>query len=671
MPVLSTEEGSCWYLPSDRGYAPAHLLASTRGRHHHRHQHHHRRRRRPGLSAPSGHSFSRTRRTVSTSTPNTHSSIGHRTASSCGSSSVFTKGSASNKNVVLNNNNMYVHYAKRGGGGGGGLPARRHSHGSIYTQQQQEKDLPRRLFDYSASPDRRQYDTDADYFSLDRIQPVHRHAISCQHHYDSEDTAQISRTSGHHTEPESREGPSHPRFSIPKHRKRRRSSTQSVQSTSSYTKLSKLRSDLNDAMAISRRLMGTWSVDSVPVSAFVGSGQSPHTSAIQETGKRMRPKSAEKSRRQTVIGIQGIADSILESYNFQRTEDNHSFVYDCITPRRYANSPNKIGKNSPSCSNQKMSKTEHKENNGVDGSTGVFSFNFYNRPNQVPIDFQSIEAGLQHSRIELASFEHEDKKMNGFENPNYTNLQTKCFSNNAYTSFVNNINHPPSEVGSNRTQDRSQDASGGQHFLNSLETSNGISDQIGSSNRRYEKDMSAFCEFDNGFKGSRTAIGSGPPKQRKSDGNHLVFLPPQNVSIQSMLNQAHFDMEPRENHDINNAVNLPNILVAHSTRGDDLRRSPGMVSETASVRGGLPLQPQQLNSAHLQTSEELCDAGQRRSPCRALSSQICIRNALREEARGVSPQPPDKVQMLNSGGLFDYTLEVQGEGPIRRNDSFA
>ncbi|RUS86204.1 hypothetical protein EGW08_006050 [Elysia chlorotica] len=726
-PRISPDEGSCWYLPSDRGYAPAHLLASHRGRNHrHHHHHHHRRRRRPGMSAPLGHGFNRNRRALSTSTPTTttttttHGSVGHRAASSCGSSSVFTKGSASNKSATVHSN-MYVHYEKRGKGGRGGssLPARRHSHGSLYNEQQQQhhhqhqqhqqqhvRDIPRRLFDYSPSSDRRQYtsDADAEYYSLRREHPElpRRKTLSYNDHYDSEDNnnmAPMPKANGNpHTEPEFGGGPSsRQRLSIPKHRKRRRSSTHSVQSNSSFTKLSKLRSELNDAMAISRRLMGTWSVDSVHVSAFGGSGGSGQiqpTSAYlpgtSSSSKRVSPKSKDKSRRQTVIGIQGIADSILESYNFQKTEDNHSFVYDCITPRRYASSPNKAGKSSPSCSNRKMSRTECKEQNTADCSNrdGVFSFNFYDRPNQQQLkDFESIESGLKHSNIELSTFQHEAKKMNGFENPNYANPHNECNPSNIYVKFGNNINHPPSSV--------LYKDGGSAHALNSFDTCFGNPNQVDGSNCKYEKDMSAFYQVRAGYKDNRNVPDPGPPEpseqseHRQSNVDHLVFLPPRNVSLQSIVNQAHahsnFDNRPRETSNIDNGVGSSNTLPAYVSQSFPgtsierenltLQRSPRALSENTSVKSGSGC----LVVPHCQfstipppeNSVDFCTASQRRSSSRSVSPGIGTGTAQRVDARRLSPQPTDRAEILSPVGLFSYSLGGQEEGHMRRNDSFA
>ena len=685
---LLSEEGSCWYLPSDRGYAPAHLLASNRGRHHHRHHHHHRRRRRPGMSAPAGHSFNRGRRTVSASTPTGHSHghVGHRAASSCGSSSVFTKGSSSNKNATVNNGNVYVHYAKRGGG----VPARRHSHGSIYTQQlcqqqqhqqqQQGREPPQRLFDYSPSPERNQYDGDhARYFSLDRRQLEYTQGqgqgITSHPNYPC-DAEEFSKVSLHHTESDPRHaGPSRPRFSIPKHRKRRRSSTPSVQSSSSYIKLSKLRSELSDAMAISRRLMGAWSVDSAPVGgSYEGSSPQPHhvSAAVEGYAKRGRPKPADKSRRQTVIGIQGIADSILESYNFQRTEDNHSFVYDCITPRRYATSTAKIGKSSAYSS----SKVEYKDRNDIDNNPDVFSFNFHPGQNQRVTDVQTLESGLQHSRIELASFGFDDKKINGVGNSNPTNAQIQYIPNNSYPPFANDINHPPSAThGPN--QGRIYSSSGEQYDSNFYGTPMGRSPLQGyycNNNNMYEKDMSAFCHIDNGYNDYPNNIGTEPMERTKSDSGSLVFLPPRNVSIQSMVNQAHFDdTVPKggHTHSANNIVDHSDRLPVSAGENEGLRRSPGLVTQIAGVetrpRSNLSLQ-------HLvppRNREETNSDRQKRSPASSLHSEVCIRNAQREETHRHSPYQADSAQVLSADGLFNYPVASQDGSTMRRNDSFA
>ncbi|GFS02649.1 gamma-aminobutyric acid type B receptor subunit 2-like [Elysia marginata] len=690
------EEGSCWYLPSDRGYAPAHLLASNhRGRHHRHHHHHHRRRRRPGMSAPLGHSFSRRHRSGSASTPTTtttHASIGHRAASSCGSNSVFTKGSSSNKAALVNNSSMYGYYTKRDGG----VPARRHSHGSIYTQQQQQQndyDLPRRLFDYPQSPDELSHDMTVRYFSLNRKQQRYNPGISSKHHYDSDDMLHASTSGGYHGEHDAHAGSSRQKFSMPKHRKRRRSSTPSVQSASSYTKLSKLRSDLSDAMAISRRLMGMWSVDSAPVQISTVSGHQHRTSTPLGAAKRATPKSTDKTRRQTVIGIQGIADSILESYNFQRTEDNHSFVYDCITPRKYASSPSKIGKTPAVCSSQKKGK-EYRERSSTDSNANVFSHNFYNVPNQDTNDFHSLESGLQNSRIELACFAYEDKKLNGFENPLHLNSQTQYnISKIPHSSFGNNINHPPSSKSTLSHPSITANQNVSNHFENAAANPG----QFVNSSNLYEKDMSAFYNVRSGYNVSMNVLNSSSVGPRNSGGDSLVFLPAKNVSIQSMLNQAQCDTASDRDGfvDIGRNMSCPNNLSGHnmhipvSNGVGDVRRSPGVVSESGCTRTHQQ-QPQQQHHHHYPHQQQqhhqhlippsrkleglTTDEPRRspsRSPSRSLASEVCIKNAQREEGRRHSPYPSDSRQTLSIGGLFSYSSGVQCDGTMRRNDSFA
>ncbi|GFN85320.1 gamma-aminobutyric acid type b receptor subunit 2-like [Plakobranchus ocellatus] len=495
------EDGTCWYLPSDRGYAPAHLLANNRGRRHHHHHHHHphRRRRRAGLSCPSGQGHSFRGRY---SAPSAYNGIGHRAASSCGSSSVFTKGSSS-KNATVNSN-IYVHYMKRGGG----IPVRRHSHGSIYSQQQHqqqhqlqhEQHQPRRLFDYT--PVDRRLDMSAQHHLENRLEYL-QPALS-QFEYNTNDTVAGSRPNKRCSEHDSCSN-SRPMSSKSKQRKRRRSSTPSVQSESSYTKLSKLRSDLNDAMAISRRLIGTWSVDSAPA------GNDNGLAEINDSGKQMntvKQRRTDNYRRQTVIGIQGIADSILESYSFQRTEDNHSFVYDCITPRRYTTSPSKSNKTSRSA---------------VDNSTNIFSFNIDNSQEHVSNDFHAVEFGIRNTGKQFISSDN---------NLNKARTQSKhCSNSHTTTSFSSKLNIPPDS----HTQWRSQSPSEIYDLPNNALKS-GTARNYGIPN---ENVLSNINSMDNILRKLQDPGERQRSQIRVDEAESIVFLPPRNVSIQALLNQAH------------------------------------------------------------------------------------------------------------------------------------